>query len=396
MLLLQNGMIFPMSGDSFTGDVLIENDRIHSIGLHINAPEGTKVMDLSGKYVLPGFIDAHCHVGMFDDGMGEEGSDGNEYSSPSTPEMRAIDGVDPFDPCFREARNAGITTVVTGPGSANVIGGTFLAIKTEGRCIEDMVLKNPVAMKSAFGENPKTCYREQKEAPYTRMAIAAIFRKSMTDAREYEKKLTDGITDPEKIPDRDLGLEALLPVLHRDLPLKMHAHRADDILTALRLAKEFNLRVTIDHCTEGYLFPELLRERTEEIGAGVIIGPLLSDRSKIELRNLSYEAPRILHDHKIKFAMMSDHPVIPIQYLPVTAALAVRYGLDEKTALESITINAAEITGLSDRIGTLEPGKDADIAVFSGHPIDIRSHCLLTLINGKIVYKQGEFPIHEK
>ncbi len=394
MLLLKNGLINTMVHSPFSGDILIDGHKIVTVGSDLSAPEGTEIIDVSGKTLLPGFIDAHCHIGMFDDGMGEEGSDGNEFSNPSTPELRAIDGLDPFDPCFREAREAGITTVVTGPGSANVIGGTFLALKTEGRCAEEMVLRNPVAMKSAFGENPKSCYREQKEAPYTRMAIASIFRKTLTDALEYEKKNLEGKNDPDKKPDLDLGLEALLPVLHGDLPMKMHAHRADDILTALRLAKEFHLRVTIDHCTEGYLIPDLLRERTEEIGAGIIIGPLLSDRSKIELKNLSYKSPKILHDHGIRFAMMTDHPVIPIQYLPVTAALAVRYGLDEQTALASITKDAAEITGLSDRIGTLESGKDADIIAFSGDPLDVRSHCLLTLINGKIVHKDGEFLIH--
>ena len=394
MLLLKNGLINTMVHSPFSGDILIDGHKIVTVGSDLSAPEGTEIIDVSGKTLLPGFIDAHCHIGMFDDGMGEEGSDGNEFSNPSTPELRAIDGLDPFDPCFREAREAGITTVVTGPGSANVIGGTFLALKTEGRCAEEMILRNPVAMKSAFGENPKSCYREQKEAPYTRMAIASIFRKTLSDALEYEKKNLEGKNDPDKKPDLDLGLEALLPVLHGDLPMKMHAHRADDILTALRLAKEFHLRVTIDHCTEGYLIPDLLRERTEEIGAGIIIGPLLSDRSKIELKNLSYKSPKVLHDHGIRFAMMTDHPVIPIQYLPVTAALAVRYGLDEQTALASITKDAAEITGLSDRIGTLEPGKDADITVFSGDPLDVRSHCLLTLINGKIVHKDGEFLIH--
>ena len=394
MLLIKNGTVYSMASDPFIGDVLIDNGRILSVGPGISVPSGTSVLNAAGKYVLPGFIDAHCHIGMFDDGMGEEGADGNEFSDPSTPEMRAIDGLDPFDPCFREARESGITTVVTGPGSANVIGGTFIALKTAGRCAEDMVLRNPVAMKSAFGENPKTCYREQKEAPYTRMAIAAIFRKAMADASEYERKFQDSLSDPEKRPDRDLGLESLLPVLHGDLPMKMHAHRADDILTALRLAKEFGLRVTIDHCTEGYMIADLLKERTEEIGAGIILGPLLSDRSKIELKNLSYEAPRILHEHGIRFAMMTDHPVIPIQFLPITAGLAVRYGLDERTALESITKNAAEITGLSDRVGTLQRGMDADIAVFSNHPFDARSRCILTLINGEIVHMEGDLLAH--
>ena len=392
MLLIQNGLVYPMNGEPFLGDILTEGSRIVSVGPKLSAPEGAKVIDARGKYVLPGFVDAHCHIGMWEDGMGEEGADGNEYSDPTTPEMRAIDGLNPFDPCFREAREAGVTTVVTGPGSANVIGGCFTALKTWGNSVEEMILRDPVAMKAAMGENPKHVYTEQKAAPYTRMAIAALFRKKMTEAVEYEKakKLAEEENDPTKAPDKDLSLEALLPVLHGDLPMKFHAHRADDILTALRLAKEFHIRATIDHCTEGHLIADVLKERLEEQHAGVIIGPLLSERSKIELRNLSYDAPRILHEKGIPFAMMTDHPVIPEQFLPVCAGLAVRNGLDEMTALASITSTAAEIVGISDRVGTLAPGKDADIVLFDGHPFDFRAHCVMTILNGTVIYQSME------
>ena len=381
MLLLKNGLIHTMTQEAFPGDILIDGDKIVAVGKALSA-DGADVIDLGGAFVLPGLIDAHCHIGMWEDGMGEEGSDGNEMTDPVTPELRAIDGLNPFDRCFQEAREAGVTTAVTGPGSANVIGGQFAALKTYGRSIEEMTLRDPIAMKAATGENPKVVYAEKKVAPTTRMAIASLFRSTMTDAIEYQK----GMAKEEDKPDRDIAMDALLPVINRELTMKIHAHRADDILTGLRLAKEFNLKVTIDHCTEGYLIADVLKDRLIEQGAGIIIGPLLSERSKIELKNLSFSAPRILEEAGIPFAMMTDHPVIPIQYLALQAGIAVREGLSEETALRSITRNAAEIVGISDRVGTLEAGKDADIAVFDGHPFDYRTHCVLTLINGKVVH----------
>lgn len=388
MYLLKNALVMSMVQPAFHGDVLIENGRISAVGKALRVPDNAQTMDCAGRYVLPGFIDAHCHIGMWEDGIGEEGADGNESSDPITPEMRAIDGINPFDPCFAEARAAGVTTVLTGPGSANVIGGQFVALKTAGRCIDDMILRDPAAMKAALGENPKREYTEQKATPYTRMAIAALFRKAMVDAREYARKLELGEEDPEKLPDRDLALEALLPVLRRELPVKFHAHRADDILTALRLTREFGLCATIEHCTEGHLIADLLKEQLEELKAGVILGPLLSERAKIEMKNLTFHSAKLLHDAGIPFALMTDHPVTPIQYLPVCAALCVRDGLDEETALKSITIVAARITGLGDRVGSIEPGKDADIAIFDTHPLDFRAHCVCTFINGQIVYQR--------
>ena len=381
MLLLKNGQIHTMTQEAFWGDILIDGGKIAAIGAALSA-DGAQEIDLGGKFVLPGLIDAHCHIGMWEDGMGDEGADGNEMTDPITPELRAVDGLNPFDPCFKEAREAGITTVVTGPGSANVIGGQFAALKTCGRSIEEMTLRDPIAMKAATGENPKGVYAEKKVAPTTRMAIASLFRSTMTEAIEYQK----GMAKEEDKPDRDIAMEALLPVINRELTVKIHAHRADDILTGLRLAKEFNLKVTIDHCTEGYMITDVLKDRLIEQGAGIIIGPLLSERSKIELKNLSFSAPRVLEEAGIPFAMMTDHPVIPIQFLPVQAGIAMREGLSEETALRSITRYAAEIVGIQDRVGTLESGKDADIAVFDGHPFDYRTHCVLTLIDGKVVH----------
>lgn len=381
MLLLKNGLIHTMTQDALEGDILIDGGKIIAIGANLSSADA-EVIDLAGKFVLPGLIDAHCHIGMWEDGMGDEGADGNEMTHPITPELRAVDGLNPFDPCFQEAREAGVTTVVTGPGSANVIGGQFAALKTFGRSIEEMTLRDPIAMKAATGENPKGVYAEKKVAPTTRMAIASLFRSTMTDAIEYQK----GMAKEDDKPDKDIAMEALLPVINREMTVKIHAHRADDILTGLRLAKEFNLKVTIDHCTEGYMIADVLKERLVEQGAGIIIGPLLSERSKIELKNLSFSAPRVLEEAGIPFAMMTDHPVIPIQFLALQAGIAVREGLSEETALRAITRYAAEIVGIQDRVGTLEAGKDADIAVFDGHPFDYRTHCVLTLINGTIVH----------
>ncbi len=387
MLILKNGKLLTMAGPEFVGDIAVENGKIIALGEELPA-ENAQVRDVSGCYVMPGIVDAHCHIGMWEDGMGKEGSDGNECTNPVTPELRAIDAINPYDRCFTEACAAGVTTCVTGPGSANVVGGQFVAMKTAGDSVEDMTLRFPVAMKAAFGENPKRVYGDSEKTPQTRMATAAILRKALLDAQEYGKKIEEGEQDPAKRPSRDLGKEALLAVIKRELPMKIHAHRADDILTAIRIAKEFNIRFTLEHCTEGYLIPAQIKRAIEEQGAGIIVGPLLSERSKIELRNLSFKAPKVLYDNGIEFAIMTDHPVIPEQYLTVCAALAVREGLPEEVALRAITIQAARITGIDDRVGSLEVGKDADIAVFNGHPLDFRTRCVLTLVNGKIAHEE--------
>lgn len=386
MKVLKNGKIIPVVGEEFVGDIAIDNGKIVAMGANLEYPEA-EVINVSGCTLIPGVVDAHCHIGMFEDGMGFEGDDGNEYSNPVTPELRAIDAINPYDRCFKEAVMGGITSVVTGPGSANVLGGQFVAMKTAGTRIEDMVICEPIAMKAAFGENPKRVYSGSKTF-YTRMTVASTLRKTLIETLEYDRKLKAAESDESKKPTYDFKLEAMLPVVRRELPLKIHAHRADDILTAIRIAKEFNLRITLDHFTEGYLIINRIKDDLKELDAGVIVGPLLSDRSKIELRNLSMTAPRTLYENGIKFAMMTDHPVIPEQYLPVCAALAVREGLPEKAALEAITINAAEIVGIGDRVGSLEVGKDADIAVYYGHPFDFRGRCVMTLVNGEIVFDE--------
>lgn len=384
MILIKNGKILTMAEKVYEqGDILIEGQKIKEIGENIQVPEGTQVIDAEGMWVMPGMIDSHCHVGMWEDGMGFEGADGNEATDPVTPDLRAIDSINPEDNCFREAWESGITTVVTGPGSANVIGGQFVAIKTFGRRVDDMIIKDPLALKVAFGENPKRVYHGQRKSPSTRMATVAILRQNLIKAQEYKKKLDKGKEDPDKMPERDLKMEVLVQVLNREIPLKAHAHRADDILTALRIAKEFDIDITLEHCTEGYRIADYLLEED----AKVILGPLFSNRSKIELKNMTFKAPGVLAKAGVKVAMMTDHPVIPIQYLPICAALAVKEGMDEMEALKSITINAAQITGIDDRVGSLEPEKDADIVIFDGHPLDVRSKAVWVLIDGNVIKK---------
>ena len=387
MLLLKNGNVMTMAGPAFVGDVAIENGKIVAVGQSLSYSDA-EVRDVTGMTVMPGIVDPHCHIGMWEDAMGFEGADGNECTNPITPELRATDAINPYDRCFEEAVAGGVTTCVTGPGSANVIGGQFVAIKTYGDSVENMVLRFPVAVKAAFGENPKRVYNGKNQTPSTRMATAALMRKALIEAQEYNEKLEKGKADPEKMPERNLGKEILARVIRRELPLKIHAHRADDILTAIRICREFKLRYTLDHCTEGYLITDKLKEALSEDCEGIIVGPLLTDRSKIELKNLSFKAPKVLEQAGIEYAMMTDHPVTPEQYLPICTAIAVREGASEEGALKAITINAAKITGIADRVGSIEVGKDADIAVFSGHPFDFRSRCVLTLVNGKVAHEE--------
>ncbi len=387
MLVLKNGNVMTMAGPAFVGDVAIENGKIVAVGQSLSYSDA-EVRDVTGMTVMPGIVDPHCHIGMWEDAMGFEGADGNECTNPITPELRAIDAINPYDRCFEEAAAGGVTTCVTGPGSANVIGGQFVAIKTYGDSVDDMVLRFPVAVKAAFGENPKRVYDGKNQTPSTRMATAALMRKALIEAQEYNEKLEKGKADPEKMPERNLGKEILARVIRRELPMKIHAHRADDILTAIRICREFKLRYTLDHCTEGYLITDKLKEALGEDCEGIIVGPLLTDRSKIELKNLSFKAPKVLEQAGIEYAMMTDHPVTPEQYLPICTAVAVREGASEEGALKAITINAAKITGIADRVGSIEVGKDADMAVFSGHPFDFRSRCVLTLVNGKVAHEE--------
>lgn len=386
MLIIKNANVHTMAKENFeNGMVAIEDGKILSVGKNLDIPENAQVIDAQGGFLMPGMIDAHCHVGMWENAMGFEGADGNEAVDPVTPQLRAIDAINPVDKCFKEALDSGITTVATGPGSANVIGGTFVTMKTYGRRVDDMVIDPYTAMKVAFGENPKRVYNSQKKSPSTRMATAAILREYLLKAKMYVEKQEKAIESNEKAPDFDMKMEALAKVIRREIPLKAHAHRADDILTALRISKEFNVDISLEHCTEGHLIADYLREESPK---AIIVGPTLSDRSKIELQNLTFETPSILNKAGLKVAIMTDHPVIPLQYLPICAALASREGMEEEEALRSITINAAEALNVAHRVGSIEPGKDADIVVYSGHPFDLRNKVKFVMINGEIVKNQ--------
>lgn len=383
MVTIKNACIHTMAQNHYeNGIIVIDNGKIIDIGVNITIPEESVIIDAKGGFMMPGMIDAHCHVGMWENGMGFEGSDGNEAVDPVTPHLRAMDGINPVDKCFSEALDAGITTVATGPGSANVIGGTFVTMKTYGNRVDDMIIDPCTAMKVAFGENPKRVYHSQKKSPSTRMATAAILRENLIKAKNYVEKNMNKNKNESTSCDYDMKMEALAKVIRKEIPLKAHAHRADDILTAIRIAKEFDLNISLEHCTEGHLITEYLKD--EQVKS-IILGPSLSDRSKIELQNLTFEAPAILNKAGIEVAIMTDHPVIPLQYLPICAALATREGMNDEEALKSITINAAKALNVDNRVGSLEIGKDADLVIYSGHPFDLRNKVNLVMIDGKIV-----------
>ena len=380
-MLIKNGVVHTMDAEVIPcGFVQISQGKITAVGSMEHCPAGAEEdLDVRGRHILPGFIDAHCHLGMFGDALGFEGDDGNESTDPCTPQLRAIDAINPQDRCFSEARAGGVTAVLTGPGSANPVSGQFAAIKTSGRWVDEMVLQAPAAMKMALGENPKSVYNERHETPITRMATAAIIRENLAKAKEYARRLKRAQKDEdEEEPDYDAKLEALLPVLCGELPIHVHAHRADDIATALRLSREFGMRCVIVHGTEGHLIRDLLAQER----VSVITGPCLGDRSKPELANMTPETPALLAQAGVEIAICTDHPETPIQHLPLCAAMAVRGGLDPEQALEAITINPARIAGLDGRLGSLSVGKDADIVVTSGHPLDWNSRVEAVFIDG--------------
>ena len=381
-MLIINGTVHTMDGLTIpNGYVAVSGDKIAKVGPMEECPDHWEgeTLDAGGGHIMPGFIDAHCHLGMFGDALGFEGDDGNEATDPCTPHLRAIDGVNPLDRCFEEARAAGVTTVLTGPGSANPISGQFAAVKTMGKWVDAMVVKAPIAMKLALGENPKSVYNERHETPVTRMATAAIIRENLRKAQEYGEKLERAEADEEEEkPDYDAKLEALLPVVRGELPVHIHAHRADDIATGVRIAKEFGLKCVIVHGTEAHRIPELLEQ--EEVP--VITGPCLGDRSKPELANMTIESPAVLTLQGVKVAICTDHPEVPIQHLPLCAAMAVKGGMLPEAALAAITINPAQITGIDHRVGSLTPGKDADIVIMTGHPINLLSRVRAVFIGG--------------
>ena len=386
IILIKNGHVKTMAGpDLECGDVLIENGKIKEVGTGLTAPEGATVIDAAGRIVAPGFIDAHCHIGLDNEGMGWEGMDYNEIVDPCTPQLRGIDSINPIDEAFMNAVKGGVTTAVTGPGSANVIGGTFAAIKLYGKRVDKMILKDPVAMKVAFGENPKRCYSNMKKSPSTRMATAALLREMLFKTKRYMEDKEEAEKNGAKAPAFDMKLEAMIPVLKKEIPLKAHAHRADDIFTSIRIAREFDVDITLDHCTDGSLIADELAEE----GLPAFVGPSLGKKSKIELANKSFETPGILTKAGVKVSIITDAPVIPLQYLPMCAGMAVKAGLDIEEAWKSITINPATAIGIAGRVGSLEVGKDADVVIHNGNPLtDIDSSVATAIIDGKIIYQE--------
>lgn len=386
MILIENGRVLTMAGEDFgNGYVLIKDGKIAEVGEKIELPdsawEETEVYDARGGWIMPGLIEAHCHIGIIEEKRGIIGDDCNEATNPVTPHVRAVDAVNPMDPAFHAAMKAGITSVMTGPGSSNAVGGQFAFIKTRGRSVDELVVKAPAAMKCALGENPKTTFGDNGNFPSTRMGTASLIREELFCAVRYREQKDAGNIAKE---DEDFRMECWLPVLEREIPIKIHVHRADDILTAIRIAKEFSVDLTLDHCTEGHLIAEAVRDS----GFPAIVGPSLTSRSKIEVQNLDFKTSGVLHRHGVPVAITTDHPVSLIQYLPHCAGLAVKKGLPMEEGLRAITLNPAKICRVSDRVGSLEPGKDADIAVFTGNPMEIFTETLYTFIDGRLAYSR--------
>ena len=371
-MLFKNATIYTMEQDPFVGDFRIDKGVFTEVGKNLTANEGEDVQDLNGLYVFPGLVESHCHLGMEETAIRFEGNDLNEITNPITPNMRGIDGCNPMDETVQTALEAGITTVTAGPGSANVIGGTFFAYKTKGNCIDEMTIQNPLAMKAAFGENPKRCYQGKKID--TRMQISALLRETLEKTKEYLAKKEAG-----KDVAYDQKLEAMIPVVKRELPLKCHAHRADDILTAIRIAKEENIKITLDHVTDARsILPQI-----KESGFPCICGPALTHKSKFELANMSFETPNELYKAGILFSIITDSPVIPQQYLSLSAALAAKAGLPEYEAIKAITINPAKILGLDNRVGSIKVGKDADFVICTKNILDTQNEIQSVYVDGK-------------
>ena len=382
MLLIRNGHIKTMAGAEFDrGCVLIGDDgKIAAVGQEIPAPAGARVIDAEGRLVTPGCVEAHCHIGLDNEGMGWEGHDYNEIVEPLTPQLRAIDSINPMDEAFGLALRGGVTTACTGPGSANVVGGTFVALKLAGKRVDKMIVKEPLAMKCAFGENPKRCYGQgMKKSPMTRMGTAALLRELLFKTKRYMDDKEAG-----RNPGFDMKLEAMLPVLKGEIPLKCHAHRADDILTAVRIAREFGVKLTLDHCTDGTVIADEIAEE----GLCAFVGPTLGGKSKIELQSKSFETPAKLHAAGVPISIITDAPVIPLQYLPMCAGLAANAGLDMEEAWKAITINPAVQTGIGDRVGSLEAGKDGDVVIWTADPLTtVGGEAYITIVDGKVVYQ---------
>ena len=379
MICIKNGTLHTaVSKETFIADILIDGGKIVKIGKGLSA-DGAEVIDATGLQVYPGFVEAHCHIGLDGYGIGYEGHDYNELNDPVTPQVQAIDGINPFDPCMKMAAKAGVTCFATGPGSSNSIGGTFAAIKPVGTRVDNMIVKFPIAMKCAFGENPKRCY--QKQGISSRMTNAAKIREALNKAKVYKAKIEAAGDDASKLPAYDQKSEALIPVLNHEIPLKAHAHQANDIFTAIRIAKEFGVGLTLEHVTEGHMIVDELAKENLPLA----VGPTFGHASKFELQNKTWETPGILAKAGCHVSIITDAPVTPLHYLPLCAGLAIKAGLDEYDALRAVTINPAEHIGIADRVGSLEEGKDADVVIVDGCPFDVTGVIKHVLINGEEV-----------
>jgi imidazolonepropionase-like amidohydrolase len=390
-IVIRGARILTGAGHAFErGTLMVQDGKISQIGERIRVPAGAAVIDAAGKTVVPGFVDIHTHLGILEEGVGREGSDGNEMTDPVTPHLRALDAINPEEMGIREAAAYGVTAAVVLPGSGNVVGGLGTLLKTYGKIVDRMILRDPCGLKVAFGENPKRAYGDQKKMPSTRMGTAGLLREALTRAQTYLRKQDAGRENPDKLPDRDLRLEAIGLVLRREIPLLAHCHRADDILTALRIADEFQVNVVLEHATEAHRIAEEIAQRQ----VPCVVGPTFGSRGKVETKEKTFASLGLLVRAGVRVAICSDHPVTPSSYLRLYAALAVGEGLAEEDALKAITIWPAEIMGVGDRIGSLEAGKDADFAIFSGDPLDIRTRPEMVFIDGRRVPVPGESPEH--
>ena len=381
MLCIKNGTLHTASNAdarmrTFSADILIDAGKIQEIGINLSTPDGCDVMDATGLHIFPGFVEAHCHTGLDGTAIGYEGHDYNELNDPVTPQLRALDGINPLDPAFKEAALAGVTCIATGPGSSNAIGGSFAVIKTVGRRADDMIVKAPAAMKCAFGENPKRCYKDHGIS--SRMTNAALIRQVLNKALQYQAKKEAAGDDASKMPAYDDKCEALLPVLNHEIPLKAHAHQANDFFTALRIAKEFGLDITLEHVTEGHLVADILAQEKVPLA----VGPSFGHASKFELQNKSWTTPDVLTKAGCRVSIITDAPVTPLHYLPLCAGLAHKAGLSENDALLAITLNPARHLGVDDRVGTLEEGKDADLVITDGSPLSMETKVHAVYIDG--------------
>lgn len=381
-MIIRNGLLFLLESEGFIKkDIEFIDSKIERIGKNLSNDNNDLEFDADGMYITPGLIDAHSHIGLFNEGLRWEGEDGNEETDPVTPNMSAIDGINPFDISFKEALEGGVTTACTGPGSANVVGGSFATISLYGNIVDNMIIQDVSAMKCAFGENPKLVYGQKGKAPITRMGVAAILRETLVKAENYISRKEDAEYKGEHF-DIDPKMEALIPVVEKEIPLKAHAHRADDICTAIRIAKEFNVNLTIEHGTEAHLIADYIAQE----GVPVQIGPTFGSKSKPELINMSFETAKILSERGVKVSLITDHPVIPQNALNFCAAMAMKAGMDEFEALKAITINPAETLNIDHMKGQLKEGLDADIVLWDSHPLDIQSKVERVYIRGELVH----------